>query len=193
MRASDSAEQLLADRTSATVSGPMARAETTARPVGLRGEQVMTDRQHLPPFWGESAQVRSCWMCGIRMPASQMVADGGSACHDVRWYCRDTWGCTRRWTSRSPRLAAIRQEAAEPIRPDAAEPLEEPGEQPEGLVAASPPHSISSIISLPVSGDGGINTVGMAVRGPAIYRSLASQSDMAYFRAVHPQVMCATA
>jgi hypothetical protein len=48
-------------------------------------------------------------MCGIRLPADQMVADGGDACHDLRWYCRDTLGCTERWTSRSTRSAAIRQ------------------------------------------------------------------------------------
>ena len=140
MRASDSAEQLLADRTSATVSGPMARAETTARPVGLRGEQVMTDRQHLAPFEPASAQIRSCWMCGIRMPASQMVADGGSACHDVRWYCSDMWACTRRWTSHPARLTAI--------RPDVAEPVETPDEHSAGLIGASPSHSVSPIISL---------------------------------------------
>lgn len=66
------------------------------------------------PLWGQPAPVRSCWMCGIRMPADQMVADGGSACADLRWYCLDTWGCTERWTSRSARLVAIRPEAAEP-------------------------------------------------------------------------------
>ena len=163
MRASDSSEQLLADRTSATVSGPMARAETTARPVGLRGEQVMTDRQHLPPFWGESAQVRSCWMCGIRLPARQMVADGGSACHDVRWYCRDTSGCTRRWTSRPARPTAI--------RPDVAEPPQPPGERSAGLVAAGPLHPI---ISLPLLGHGITYTAGMVTRGSPIHRSLAS-------------------
>jgi hypothetical protein len=70
-------------------------------------------------------------MCGIRMPAHQMVADGGSACLDVRWYCRDTWGCTRRWTSHSARLAAIR-----PDRPGKAEKSEQPGEQAKGIAAS---------------------------------------------------------
>ena len=63
--------------------------------------------------WAEPAPIRSCWMCGIRMPADQMVADGGSACSDLRWYCLDTWGCTERWTSRSARLVAIHPGAAE--------------------------------------------------------------------------------
>jgi hypothetical protein len=29
------------------------------------------------------------------------VADGGSACADVRWYCLDKRDCTERWTARS--------------------------------------------------------------------------------------------
>ena len=73
----------------------------------------MIDQQHSAPFWGEPAPVRSCWMCGIRLSADQMVADGGSACTDLRWYCRDTRGCTERWTSRSATLAAIGQGTAE--------------------------------------------------------------------------------
>jgi hypothetical protein len=53
-------------------------------------------------------------MCGIRLPADQMVADGGSACPDLRWYCRDMAGCTERWTSHATdRRAAIGQGTAE--------------------------------------------------------------------------------
>jgi hypothetical protein len=185
MRAGHTPEQLLADRTSATAGSQTARTEATARPVGLRGEQVMTGRQDLAPFGAESARVRSCWMCGIRLPASQMMADGGSACHDVRWYCRDTWGCTRRWTSHSGRLTAI--------RPDISEPLETPGEHSAGLVAASPLHSASPIISLSLLGHGITYTAGMAIRGSSIYCSMASHGLVGYFRTVHPQVMCATA
>jgi hypothetical protein len=70
-------------------------------------------------------------MCGIRLPANQMVADGGSACADLRWYCLDTWACTERWTSRSASLVAIRPGTAEAPRPrrgqgtgaDAAQPV----------------------------------------------------------------------
>jgi len=84
-------------------AGAAERAEP--RPVPHWGEPV--------PHWGEPAPIRSCWMCGIRMPADQMVADGGSACADLRYYCLDTWGCTERWTSRSARLVAIRPDAEE--------------------------------------------------------------------------------
>ena len=65
---------------------------------------------------GEPAASASCWLCGIRSPADQMMADGGSACHDLRWYCRDTRACTERWTSRPARMAALRQAIAEKRR-----------------------------------------------------------------------------
>jgi hypothetical protein len=131
MTISDSAEERLGDRTEATVGNPTARAETTERVAGLRGEQVITNRPP-SPLDGESSPVRSCWMCGIRLPAHQMIADGGSACLDVRWYCRDTWGCTRRWTSHSARLAAT----IRPDRPDKAEKSEQPSGQAKGRASA---------------------------------------------------------
>jgi hypothetical protein len=48
------------------------------------------------------AAVRSCWLCGIRMAADHMVADGGPECADVRWYCADARACTERWTTPRP-------------------------------------------------------------------------------------------
>jgi hypothetical protein len=45
-----------------------------------------------------SPAVASCWMCGTLLPQHQMLPDGGAACDDVRWYCRDTRACTERWT-----------------------------------------------------------------------------------------------
>jgi hypothetical protein len=43
--------------------------------------------------------VLSCWLCGIRLHQNQMVPDGGSACPDIRWYCKDIRACTDRWPS----------------------------------------------------------------------------------------------
>jgi hypothetical protein len=57
-----------------------------------------------------------------------MVADGGSACPDLRWYCRDTAGCTERWTSHPARRAAAREATAETVKT--------PGEQAAGADAA---------------------------------------------------------
>lgn len=48
------------------------------------------------------AAVRPCWLCGIRMAADYMVADGGPGCAAVRWYCADAEACTERWTTPRP-------------------------------------------------------------------------------------------
>jgi hypothetical protein len=50
-----------------------------------------------------AAPTVACAMCGIQLPVHQMVPDGGQACADVRWYCRDAKACTDRWTSRLAR------------------------------------------------------------------------------------------
>src|SRR5215472_1018419 len=59
----------------------------------VRGE-LMVDQQRLTPLREGPPLVTSCWMCGIRLSADHMVADGGSACDDIRWYCQDTRACT---------------------------------------------------------------------------------------------------
>jgi hypothetical protein len=120
----DRPEEPLADRAAgrehppfeapaAPVNVPAPRAGTTARANSLPGEQATTGQLRSVRYWAEQANAKSCWMCGIRLPADQMVADGGSDCPDLRWYCRDTWACTERWTSRPARPAAIGQGTAE--------------------------------------------------------------------------------
>ena len=61
------------------------------------GDNMRTSRAMGPA--APHAAVVSCWMCGIRLNPGQMVPDGAGACHDIRWYCRDTAACTGRWTS----------------------------------------------------------------------------------------------
>jgi hypothetical protein len=46
--------------------------------------------------------VAQCTMCGIALPLGLLVPDGGSACDDIRWYCKDARGCTERWTTARP-------------------------------------------------------------------------------------------
>jgi hypothetical protein len=108
----------------APVNVPAPRAES------LPGELAITDQLRSVRYWAEQANAKSCWMCGIRLPADQMVADGGSTCHDLRWYCQDTWACTERWTSRPARPAAIGQGTAETPKT--------PGEQATDTEAARP-------------------------------------------------------
>ena len=77
------------------------------------------DRQRPLP----SAQ---CSLCGIALPTGLMVPDGGQACADIRWYCKDAKSCTERWTARLPgtgRLAPIPSVG----KPRAAAPLTGPG------------------------------------------------------------------
>lgn len=62
----------------------------------------MADQTSTPSAEGlatRRAAVVSCWLCGIHLQNKQMVPDGGGACSDLRWYCRDTRACTERWTS----------------------------------------------------------------------------------------------
>jgi hypothetical protein len=54
-------------------------------------------------------------MCGYRQPLAQMMADGGSACADVRWYCLDTLSCTQRWTRLRGELSRPRAASTVPV------------------------------------------------------------------------------
>lgn len=47
-------------------------------------------------------EVAECAMCGIALPLALLVPDGGQACADIRWYCKDARSCTERWTTARP-------------------------------------------------------------------------------------------
>jgi hypothetical protein len=47
-------------------------------------------------------EVTQCSMCGIALPLGLLVPDGGQACADIRWYCKDAMSCTERWTTARP-------------------------------------------------------------------------------------------
>jgi hypothetical protein len=51
-------------------------------------------------------EVAQCSLCGIALPLGLLVPDGGQACADVRWYCKDAKGCTERWTTAGPPVRA---------------------------------------------------------------------------------------
>jgi hypothetical protein len=51
--------------------------------------------------------VAQCSLCGIALPLGLLVPDGGEACADVRWYCKDAKSCTERWTTARPTLRAL--------------------------------------------------------------------------------------
>jgi hypothetical protein len=41
-------------------------------------------------------------LCGIALPLGLLVPDGGQACADIRWYCKDAMSCAKRWTTANP-------------------------------------------------------------------------------------------
>jgi hypothetical protein len=71
------------------------------RPVGprraLAEPPAATQRDRLRPL--EAAR---CSLCGIALPLTLLVPDGGQACADIRWYCMDATSCTERWTTARP-------------------------------------------------------------------------------------------
>ncbi len=46
--------------------------------------------------------VAQCSLCGVALPLGLLVPDGGQACADIRWYCKDAMSCTARWTAARP-------------------------------------------------------------------------------------------
>lgn len=80
-------------------------------PPGWPQEQVAGppagDRDAAPAGGGNAVLAvpvtERCWLCGIRQSTRLLVADGGSACTDLRWYCRDVRSCAGRWTAQRTR------------------------------------------------------------------------------------------
>jgi len=52
-------------------------------------------------------EVAQCSLCGITRPLGLLVPDGGRACADIRWYCKDVKSCTERWATASLRSRAV--------------------------------------------------------------------------------------
>jgi hypothetical protein len=75
-----------------------------------------------------------CSLCGTTQATGLMLPDGGTACADVRWYCKDVLACTQRWTARSP--SARRRAVAG--APAAGPPSGLAGRNPTGRASAEP-------------------------------------------------------
>ena len=63
-----------------------------------------------------------CSLCGVALPTGLVVPDGGQACVDIRWYCKDAKECTERWTASLPRqshIAPTSPSLAPPTAPEA--------------------------------------------------------------------------
>ncbi len=87
-----------------------------------------------PSMWGESPvsaprddrqralPTAQCSLCGIALPTGLLVPDGGQACADIRWYCKDAKSCTERWTANLPRHPHIAPTSAQLAPPTLATP-----------------------------------------------------------------------
>ena len=64
---------------------------------------LVTATQHNRP---RPLEVAECSLCGIALPLGLLVPDGGQACADIRWYCKDAMSCAHRWTTASPPVRA---------------------------------------------------------------------------------------
>lgn len=98
-------------------------------------------------------EVTQCSLCGSTRPLGLLVPDGGRACADVRWYCKDVRSCTERWVA-----ASRRSRASWPVTPgDAAvaapAPAEAPAELP-GTPAARPGGPAEEAQPAPASASG---------------------------------------
>jgi hypothetical protein len=91
-------------------------SEFWGAPVVRRGSE--RERERPRPL--EAAQ---CSLCGIELPKGLLMPDGGIACTDIRWYCRDTRSCTERWTARLPQGRAALPRTAPALEPAALEPM----------------------------------------------------------------------
>ena len=89
-------------------------------------------RDRLRPL--EAAQ---CALCGVAHPLGLLIPDGGQACPDIRWYCKDARSCTERWTAarlarraHTPALPGTAVAGAGEPAPDAAS-----AQRPDGMLA----------------------------------------------------------
>jgi hypothetical protein len=86
---------------------------TTPDPAPVR---PATATQHNGP---RPLEVAQCSLCGIALPLGLLVPDGGQACADIRWYCKDAMSCAHRWTTASPPASGNMPAAADDTSRDA--------------------------------------------------------------------------
>jgi len=75
-------------------------------PVGFRPTAVDSTIGGPSDNYRRPLAVAECCLCGIARPLGLLVPDGGGACADIRWYCKDVKSCTERWTTALPQEPA---------------------------------------------------------------------------------------
>ena len=99
--------------------------------LALAEPPAVTQRDRLRPL-----EVAQCSLCGVARPLGLLVPDGGQACADIRWYCKDAKSCAERWTTarpprpaHTPAVPGTAVASAAELTPDAA-----PTKRPDGKV-----------------------------------------------------------
>jgi hypothetical protein len=103
------------------------------RPAGPRLALAESPPAAAPYGRLRSLEVVQCSMCGIALPPGLLVPDGGQACADIRWYCKDAKSCTERWTTARPPGRALTSAVPGTAVADAGETAPDgvPAEQPD--------------------------------------------------------------
>ena len=83
-------------------------------------------------------EVAQCSLCGIARPLGLLVPDGGQACADIRWYCKDSISCTERWVAARRQRSAYVPPTASPALVAAAKPMQDEAAEPVQVEAAKP-------------------------------------------------------
>jgi hypothetical protein len=96
-----------------------------------------------PPGRLRPLAVAQCSMCGTALPLALLVPDGGQACADIRWYCKDAESCTERWTTARPPGRAHTPPVPRTATAGAGEPA--PDQAPAGRLDGMPEEATSAV------------------------------------------------
>ena len=104
----------MAPQVSSAIAMPQARPP---EPIQVGFRLAVVDSATAGPAEGglRPLEVAECSMCGIERPLGLLVPDGGGACADVRWYCKDVKSCTERWTAAVAQQSAYLPQEAQPV------------------------------------------------------------------------------
>jgi hypothetical protein len=124
---------------SMAVAGLVTTSETEHEPGQLSATPSLTVAKS--PAAAHPGQLRplavaSCSLCGVALPLGLLVPDGGQACADIRWYCKDARSCTERWTAARPPAGAHTPTVHGSAVPGVGEtaPDQAPAERPGGIL-----------------------------------------------------------
>jgi hypothetical protein len=126
---------------SMAVAGLVTISETEPEPVQLTATPnpaVAESPAATQPGRLRPLAVAPCSLCGIALPLGLLVPDGGQACTDIRWYCKDARSCTERWTAARPPAGGQTPPVPGSVVPGAGEaaPDEAPAERLGGMLEA---------------------------------------------------------